>query len=212
MTVPTPNSSTGGYLQQLPADAALPAPPQPITGQALLDLLQGMIVGVTGLDGTLVRPLWQPTPPQQPPATVNWAAFGIININPDAYPVVVHKPDVTYQPATPGDAQGVDRLQRHQQIDVRAVFYGPDCWTNASLLRDGVYIPQNRELLVANGMNLTGVSRILSIPELINTVWYRRCDITLTIAQEINREYAVLDLASAVGIIETGVYDVDFEA
>lgn len=62
------SSTTGGFLPPAPA-------PAPLEGAALMDAIQAWVVGVTGMDGKLVRPAWQPEPPVVPEAGASWAAF-----------------------------------------------------------------------------------------------------------------------------------------
>lgn len=71
------NSSTGGYL--------LPASPLPLPANLnFRQFLQQVLVGISGLPSSLVRPSWQENPPKQPDIDINWMAFGITSITPDA--------------------------------------------------------------------------------------------------------------------------------
>src|ERR1700694_2060232 len=128
------DSSTGGYL--IPSAA-----PAPLEGQALLDFLQGVIVGITGLAGTMVRPVWQSGPPNIPDAGTAWCAFRITTRPSSTFPHVKHDPA----------GQGADALQRHEALHVLCSFYdlgsGGQADGLAALLRDGLSIPQNREIL-----------------------------------------------------------------
>ncbi len=74
-------SATGGYLAPSPAPA-----PTPLEGQALLDFVQSWVVGITGLDGPLVRPYWQSEPPNVPQAGEAWCAFKISTRPADEFP------------------------------------------------------------------------------------------------------------------------------
>ncbi len=96
-------SSSGGYL--------LPAPtPAPLEGRALLRFVQGLIIGVTEMDGNLVRPYWQTEPPDVPDEGEAWIAFKITRRPSDQYPFVGRIPN---QPENGGDY-----LQRHEQLDI----------------------------------------------------------------------------------------------
>jgi len=56
----------------------------PLMDAALDAVFQALVVGITGLPGTLVRPRWQPVPPTQPSVTTNWAAIGVTTNAADA--------------------------------------------------------------------------------------------------------------------------------
>src|SRR3979409_241705 len=130
------DSSTGGYL--------IPSGAPPLEGQALLDFLQGVIVGITGLDGTMVRPVWQSEPPNIPDAGEAWCAFRITTRPSDKFPYVKHN----------ADGQGADALQRHEELHVLCSFYDLGSGGLAdglcAQLRDGLSIAQNREILTLN--------------------------------------------------------------
>jgi hypothetical protein len=53
---------------------------------ALVGVLHDMVVGVTGLPASLVRPRWQPQPPTQPSVSTAWCAIGITRYEPYDYP------------------------------------------------------------------------------------------------------------------------------
>jgi len=176
-----PNSSaTGGFLQQTGAS---------IDGVDLKQFLQQLIVNVTGLAGNLVRPLWQPNPPNIPGIEVDWCAFGIQNQIPDA--------NSYHKQLDEGGAQ----LLRHEELEVYCVFYGPDAKINAGKLRDGLEIGQNREILLLNGIGLKGFSNTKTFPELINNRYFERSDITMTLRREIRRDYDILHFLSADGTV-----------
>lgn len=177
------DSSTGGYL--------VPSSPAPIEDAALEDVIQGIVVGITGLPGTMVRPRWQPTPPKQPPPATNWCAIGIMRTYGETYAAIVHS----------ASGNGSDTLQRHYSLDLLASFYGPSGQLYAGLFRDGLLIEQNREVMAANGMALYEAREIIAAPELTNTQWIRRFDVPFTLRRQVNRTYPVLNLLSAEGTI-----------
>jgi hypothetical protein len=186
----TNNSSTGGPL----APNSPPAP-QPLEGQALLDFLQGVFVGILGIDGSMVRPRWQPEPPNIPTAGTAWVSFGVTSRPSDTYPFI-------------GQIAGLDnadQLQRHEQLTVLLSFYdlgsGGQADALAATLRDGLAVPQNREILQNNLMGMTEVGEPIAVPSLLKQRWLYRVDMTVIIAREIVREYPVLPLQSAVGTL-----------
>lgn len=178
------DSSTGGYL----APASSPAPAE---GQALEDFLQQVIVGITGLAGDLVRPRWQPTPPDMPKSGTDWCAYGITGFDADTYQV---------------DVQGSssDDTQRHEVIELLTSFYGTDAQMYAALLRDGLQVAQNREAMQLVGMGLVDTGPITPAPSLVKERWLYRVDMTLRIKRMIQRSYPVLTLLD-------GVISLDYE-
>lgn len=79
------NSATGGYILPNP-----PPGPQPLEDQALVDFFQTILVGLTGIQGALVRPSWQPTPPNPPDIATTWLALAITFDDADHFPYQVH--------------------------------------------------------------------------------------------------------------------------
>lgn len=174
------DSSTGGYLA--PVDA------QPPPDDAGLDaIFQQLVVGVTGLPGSLVRPRWQPTVPKQPEASVNWCALSVSEQDPDDSPAIVHN----------SDGDGSDTYIRHQKLDVLCSFYGPSAKGYAQRLIDGLAIPQNIEQLKAMSVAFVSTSGIRAAPDLINEQWIRRYDLIVHFRRAITRTYAVLNILSA---------------
>lgn len=174
-------SATGGPLA--PAVAT-----PPLEDDALDDLLQETVAGVTGLDGALVRPRWQPTVPKQPEPGTNWCALGITVQTNDAGPALLHDPS----------GEGSDVYIRHQDIEVLCSFYGPGAKGNAQRLADGMAIPQNSEQLGLHDVKFVSATEIRAAPDFVNQQWVRRYDMTLSLRRKITRTYPVLNLLSAV--------------
>lgn len=182
----TNDSSTGGYL--------VPASTGPLEDDALIDFLQTVVVGITGIAGRYVRPRWQEEPPNLPPRNVSWAAIGVTDQIANAYPYVEHE----------SGAQGTDTAVQNETFKLDCSFYGPLAETNAGLLRDGLAIAQNREQLFLAGMALVAVPATMTqVPTLLKERWLRRVDMPVMFAREIRRTYPVLNLLSAVGTIRT---------
>lgn len=175
-----PNTSaTGGYLTQTSSS---------IDGLALRRFLQSVIAGVTGLNATLVRPMWQQNPPPIPSIDVDWCGFAIVAQRPEK--------GAFHEQLDAGGAT----LLRHEELDLLCAFYGPNCLVNAGLLRDGLeLIAQNREQLFLAGMGVNGFSDITHAPELVNDRFFDRADITMTIKREIRRSYDILHFVGASG-------------
>lgn len=186
------NSSVAGFLTPLPS-------PAPLEDQALDDFFQEIVVGLTNLPEDLVRPRWQPEPPTQPEATVDWMAVGVIDEEPDTYAVVRHAQ--TADPDAP-----VDELQRHENIDVLVSSYGPNARGNLKLVADGFLIPQNLAVLTENGMGLVGTSRIVAAPDFVKEKWLRRFDLHILVRRNVTRTYNVLNVNSANITETTGTF------
>jgi hypothetical protein len=99
-----------------------------------------MLAGLTGLRGDLIRPRWQPLPPNQPPAGTNWAAVGVMERMPLDYTFEKFVTD-------PSSDSDTFTLQRQERLEVMASFYGPSAGGYAQIVRDGIYLSQNREAL-----------------------------------------------------------------
>ena len=183
-------SATGGYLAPLVASP-------PLEDSDLDGILQGIIVGIVGLNGTLVRPRWQPIDPKQPPQSTDWCAIGVTDSEPDANAAVVH-----FSGTGVDDLTAYDQLQRHEILTVLASFYGPNSQSNAATLREGFQISQNRETLFLNGMGYVDCDRTVNAAELINNIWTRRRDVAFRIRRIIVRTYPVLNIREAQGTVE----------
>jgi hypothetical protein len=182
-----PNTSaTGGYL--LPE-----VNPAPLEDSALEDFLHDVIANVSGMANDKVRPSYQSYPPNTLVANTDWMAFWIQGQDSDTYAVTVHDPAVL----------GSDELQRHETVDILVSSYGPNASKNLGILRDGLQIPQNREVLNSVGMGLTATGRIIPVPSLVKEKWRRRCDMAMIIRRQIRRTYPVLSLVSANGTLNT---------
>jgi len=180
-------SATGGYL-------TTPLP----DNVALKRFFQGLIVGVTGLAGAMVRPRWQPNPPPMPAVDVDWCAFGITTRSPDGSAYVA--PEALSA-----------KVVRHEAMEIACSFYGPACEGYAERLRDGMQVSQNREPLLIASMGFQSTSGLTHAPELHNQRWYERCDLTLTINRETGKVCEILCFTGAIGAIITETLTLPFE-
>lgn len=185
----TNNSSSGGYL--LPS-----ASPAPLEGTQLMQTLQQWLVGITGLPGTLVRPRWQPEPPDIPQAGECWAALGVQRRPSDEYPFTDwDQPSLSF------------KLQRHEELVTLTSFYDTGVTGladyYAALFRDGSAVAQNREGLGLTGIYLTRVGDLVTVPSLLKLRWLYRVDLEMSLRREIDRAYPVQTLVSASGVINT---------
>lgn len=185
MTTPN-NSSTGGYL--VPSStASLPG------GLTFKQFLQTVFVGISGLDGTLVRPKWQKNPPKEPDVDVNWMAIAM----------VVNKGDANAYVGL--DVNGNNTTQRHEDLEIQCSFYGPDADDISSLVRDGFQIQQNLEALRAANMGFVATNQGMQVPDLVNERWRGRIEMSVFLRREILRVYPILTMVSASGKIHSVV-------
>jgi hypothetical protein len=187
----TNTSASGGPLVPT-ADS-----PVPIEDDALDAFFQDLVVGIIALPGTLVRPRWQIVPPKEPEPTVDWAAIGITDEEPESNSYTRHHSGDLANPL------GYDEQRWHETLTLTTSIYGPNARGNAKLLRDGLWVAQNREKLQLAGMGLVDVMRTPRfVPEQINLQWYRRFDIDFRIRRIIQRFYPVENIVEAGGTIE----------
>lgn len=177
------DSATGGIIQ--------PSGTPPLEGAALEDFFNGYFKDLTGLDENLIRPRWQPEPPNLPPKGTVWMAFGFSDVESDTFPYLKHIPT--------GD--GSDQLQRHEEFDVLCSIYGngagSDARATAKLLRDNLAIPQNLERLRGEQMAMVSCGAPLPVPALVKQTWLYRLDMTIRFRRAITRTYAVLNIETA---------------
>lgn len=186
-------SATGGYLA--------PIGEPPATDEDLDAQLQALVAGITGLDGRYVRPRWQTTDtandttsvtPRIPNDTrTNWVAVGVISTTPDDNPALIHN----------GSGDGSTTMRRHETIEVLASFYGAKSDGYASLFRDGLYISQNREVMLFQGLGLIDAGIVRRVPEIVNVNNRRRADLSFRLRRCVERTYRILNVLEADGVI-----------
>ncbi len=159
----------------------------------LTQFIQTVIVGVSGLDGALVRPAWQMNPPKQPDIDQNWIGFGVDLLTPDTFQYLGM------------DAAGVATTQRQEGVEVGLSIYGPDGLEIAGLIIDGLQIPQNLEALRAANMGFQESTQPRQVPDLVNERWIPRVQLGLKLRRQITRTYPIVSILSASGRIHSVV-------
>lgn len=195
MAVPVPSSASGGYI--------VPQPPPslaPLYGDALEDVFHDVIKGVLGFtDGTLIRPRWQPNPPNQPDFGTDWVAFGIMERKGDWSPYQAHDP-------TGNGGDGSNIFERDEELTLLHSYYGPNSAQLQSLFQDGLLIEQNRAALTANGIKLIEFKDAFNVPALLKETWVKKVDQRIVFKRRIRREYAIVHLLSANVSIDNEQY------
>jgi hypothetical protein len=168
------SSAAAGFLAPVSA---------PTYDVALEDTFHPAIVGITGIPGNLVRPRWQPEPPQQPAFNVDWCAFGITVISADEHPYEVQGMDVL-------------SMERDELINTLISFYGPNSSSNCARFRDGLSLSQNRDTLRAAGITVMEVGDATILPALLKETWVKRVDTRVIYRRRSIRTFPVLPLLS----------------
>lgn len=187
------SSQTGGYILPI----GQPIIPRNLT---FTQFIQTVIVGVSGLPGTSVRPKWQIAPPKQLDITQNWISFGIAAQKPDPHNYVGVNQD------------GSNFTQRNEVVDVTCSVYGPDAVDLQSLISDNLQLPQNCTALTIANMGLVETTSGIRMPEVVNERWMDRVDFSIVIRRLIQREYPIVTFAGANGTIYSDPKDLSWIA
>ena len=169
-------------------------PPNPTEDEALDLIFQALVSGVTGLNGNLVRGMWQNPPPKQPEVGVNWAAVGVLTSRGEGsagvYIQHLNGPQI--------NDQSGDLLVRHEQLEVLASFYGPNAKKYSGILRDGLFEDQNRQALGMVDIAFVGNDPQRAAPDFVNQQWIRRWDLPMQFNRKIQRVYGVQNIVAAI--------------
>lgn len=189
----TNDSTTGGFM--LPVDI------EPQNDTALDDAIHSTVVGLTGLSNELVRPRWQPNPPNQPMHTTDWAAFGVISAEPDAFAYEGHSSSMSGNVDT-----STSVVERDELLYVLCSFYGPNAARNDARLRAGLQIVQNRFALAAIHVGVVEYQKPTRIPSLMKESWVPRVDATLVLRRRSVHTYQVRSVESPNGMLDNEDY------
>lgn len=174
------DSSEAGYL------APSTAPPY---DEALEDIFQAAIVGITGLPGRLVRPRWQPDPPNQPAFDVDWCAYGV---------TLADQQWNAFQHWDPEEGEaGAYVVEGTEVLHVTTSFYGPNYQSLHRRWTDGLQLGQNLDGLAAAKVKFIGCERPVVLPALLKEKWTKRVDVRCVFNRWARRVYPVLLLESA---------------
>lgn len=163
-------SATGGFL------TLDPGPSRTETE----DVIQDLIIGLTGLAGELVRPAFNGA--EQPERDITWCSFQIGDKEPLGEQVV-HLEDVS-------------ELRADRNLPVLVIFRGPNADDVAEKMSRGLVIPQNHDFLQRHSLALANAGTVVAFSELVHGNWIRRADLPLTLRQTIRTTVAIKDLKS----------------
>ncbi|WP_422615543.1 phage neck terminator protein [Photorhabdus luminescens] len=148
-------------------------------------ILSRWVIGVSGLSDDKVRSRWTSAQLPPLPADDDWCDFVITDFVADASPAFENQTD-----------EGA-KLWRHEEIVCLISFYGPNSQRYGARFRDGLAVSQNNDELERFGLSVNKLSRLTSLPELINNQKVRRYDMTITLRRKVVREYGVKSLVEA---------------
>lgn len=184
------DSTTGGYIR--------PSNAPPDYDDPLEDLFQGVVVGITGIPGNLVRPRWQPDPPNIPASDTNWVALGV---------AVTGRQWNSYQAFHPEIAPNGAYIQEGQEIlEVSLSFYGPGHSRVRRELEDGLLIEQNRDALEAKGIKFVECRLPVQVPALLKQQWHMRSDVKVVFRRTVHRTLPIATIDSATGSLDNERY------
>lgn len=83
--------------------------------------------------------------------------------------------------------------QASRTINLKVVFYGPNCQELAQLLNEKIYFESSRHFLANNYLSLipSSTDGPTYLPELYNAQWFKRCDINLKFYNTISVEEVI---------------------
>lgn len=191
------DSTTAGFLT--------PISVVPVNDRALEDIFGEVLVGITGLPSDLVRPRFQPSPPNQPDFETNWVAFGVAVNEHDVFDYQQHVP-YAGDTEPPELRNGVNIVERDEGLDVLCSFYGPNNQQFMSRWREGLGLSQNRYGLLQYDIKLVAVGRNpVNVPALLKNTWVRRIDLSCQFTRRVRVTYGVRSVASAEVTLNTDV-------
>jgi hypothetical protein len=166
----------------------------PVNDDALTDILQAWLVGLSGLPGCMVRPWWQVEPPQQPDIEENWIAIGIGDSDRDfdTYSAHVAGNNVP-DPRVPG----YNVTYRNQTLTIHVRSYGKDAQGNADAIWNNAQISQNRALLLQQGFALVRVEKPTVGTDIVKERWVPVWDFDMRLRRAVSLQYPIDDFASA---------------
>ena len=177
-------SATGGILQ--PTNTSFP-----LNGVALDDFFYDYFTALLNFGDNRVIPKFQQQPGDMPDINTDWISHGIIDERDDTFS------SETY-------IEGIGSvINYNQELDVLISVYGPNRNQTSMLLRAGMYLAQNREMLkIQGGLVLVKINAPRNVSLVINQQIQGKVDFVITFRRVLSIIYPVDYLLSG----EAGLY------
>jgi hypothetical protein len=167
-----------------------------INDALLQDQLQAVVVGLTGMDGTLVFPRSQQNPPDMPDLDITWAAIGISKKSRWTFAFSNHYPSqVGNQPST-------SRVIREEDLWALASFFGPTADAMSETFSMGFQLAQNRQAMQQLGLSFIEAMDVIPRPDMTNEQNRLAYDIEFRLRRRQSYTYVVNEFIS-VGVVIT---------
>jgi hypothetical protein len=140
----------------------------PLYDNPLDDFFHAFLVALSTIPGALVRPRWQPEPPNLPNFATDWLAWGITEMGEDRF---------AFQDQVQvgmGGFHGV--VERDEILTMLMSFYGPRSAQLAKQVSASIQLGQNRPYLRAQNLTVIEVLDPVKVPALLKEKWVPRVD------------------------------------
>lgn len=182
------SSSAAGFLAPLTA---------PIYDDPLDNFFHAFLAALSTIPGPLVRPRWQPEPPNLPAFTTDWMAWGIVDVEADNF---------AFQ-GMPADNQFA--VERDEVLTMLMSFYGPRAGQLASQVSMSMQLGQNRAYLRTQNLTLIEVMNQARVPALLKEKWVPRVDQRVRFRRRASWAYQVHQLEDFKAGLDNELYITD---
>lgn len=186
------SSSAAGFLAPLAS---------PIYDNPLDDFFHAFLAALSTIPGALVRPRWQPEPPNLPAFTTDWMAWGIVDVDTDRF---------AYQGQASDDDQFV--VERDEILTMLMSFYGPRAGQLASQVSASMQLSQNRAYLRTQNITLIEVMNQSRVPALLKEKWVPRVDQRVLFRRRASWAYQVHQLEDFKAELDNELYTTNLGA
>lgn len=165
-----------------------------LNDELLQDGLQSIVVGLTGMSGTLVIPRFQQNPPDMPGLDVTWAAIGLTKKSRWTFAFEKHFP------STVGGQPSTSKVIREEDLWVLTSFFGPNGDAMSELFSMGFQIATNRQAMQQLGFAFIESMDSIPRPDMINEQNRVVYDVEFRVRRRQGYTYAVQEFTS-VGVV-----------